>query len=246
MNGIFSESMLNMRYGYNSSQNQMDTWLFHQAYFGIGNGSLGLLHPFLLILGAFGRFRRRLKIIWYSKKPKGRSPIHENIVDLIIDMKRCNTIWGVQRISDELKILGISVSKKTVLKILRENGFIPPMTKFKPPSWRSVLDSFSRYWAMDFTTIFDANGIQIFIFAIIDIPSRRLILINSTANPKKNWLIQQFRNCSIGGHEFPRAMVHDRDGIYGKWLPNILQEPGLSIDANITAFSLGKPFHRTL
>jgi len=113
---------------------------------------------------------RRLKIIWCSKKPKGRPPIHENIIDLIIDMKRCNVIWGSQRISDELNLMGIHVSKKTVLKILRENGFVLPRTRFAPPSWKSVLDSFCRYWAMDFTTVFDSKGIQIFIFAIIEVP----------------------------------------------------------------------------
>jgi len=70
-------------------------------------------YPFLLIAGTCQRFMRRFKIIWSSKKAKGRPPIHENIVDLIIDMKRSHTIWGAQRISDELKLLGISVSKKT-------------------------------------------------------------------------------------------------------------------------------------
>ncbi len=38
--------------------------------------------------------------------------------------------------------------------------------------------------------------------------------------------LQQFRNCTTFGHQFPLAMVHDRDGIYGKWLPEILQEFG--------------------
>ena len=182
-------------------------------------------YPLLLIYGAYRRFARRFRIIWLPK-PRGRPPIHENIVDLILEMKRCNAIWGSQRISHELKILGICVSKKTVLKILRENGFIPPRTRFTPPPWSTVLDSLCRHWAMDFTTVFDSSGIQIFIFAIIEVPSRKLILINSTTNPTKGWLIQQFRNCCLSGHVFPSSMVHDRDGIYGHWLPEILQEFG--------------------
>jgi hypothetical protein len=149
---------------------------------------------------------------------------HENVVDLIIDMKRCNTIWGSQRISDELKLMGIRVSKKTVLKILRENGFVPPRTKFSPLSWKALYEAYSRFWSMDFTTVFDVMGVQIFIFVIIEIPSRQLIRISVTTNPDREWLIQQFRNCSIAGHIFPEAMVHDRDGIYGKWLPDILSE----------------------
>ena len=181
-------------------------------------------YPILLIVGTYRRFKRRLKIIWCSKKPKGRPTVHENVVDLIIEMKRCNWLWGAQRISDELKILGISVSKKTVLKILRESGYVPPKTKFCPPNWSSVLDSYKRYWAMDFTTVFDSKGVQLFIFAIIEIPSRKLILINVTATPNKEWIIQQFRNTFPA--EFPSAMLHDRDGIFGKWLPLILEEFG--------------------
>jgi putative transposase len=180
-------------------------------------------YPFLLILGAFRRLMRRLKIIWLPKPP-GRPPIHENVIDLIIEMKRCNRIWGAQRICDELKIMGIRVSKKTILKILRENGFVPPKTKFVPPSWEALYHAYSRFWSMDFTTVFDSRGVQLFIFVIVEFPSRKLVLINVTPNPDMEWLIQQFRNCSIAGHLFPEAMVHDRDGIYGKWLPRVLRE----------------------
>ena len=180
--------------------------------------------PVLLILGTLRRFRRRMRIIWRSKKPKGRPPIHENIVDLIIEMKRANWLWGAQRISDELKIMGISVSKKTVLKILKDSGYLPPKTKFSPPTWRSLLNSYKRYWAIDFTTVFDSSGIQLFILGIIEIPSRKLVLINVTANPSKEWIIQQFRNTFP--NEFPAAILHDRDGIYGQWLPGVLEEFG--------------------
>jgi len=104
-------------------------------------------YPLMLIIGSYRRIMRRLKIIWLPK-PKGRPPVHENVEDLILDMKRSNLQWGAQRISDELRLMGIQVSKKTVLKILRINGFMPPNIRFSPPPWRSVLDSFSRHWAM--------------------------------------------------------------------------------------------------
>ena len=177
------------------------------------------------MIGSYRRIVRRLKIIWLPKS-KGRPPVHENVVDLILDMKRSNTQWGGQRISDELKLMGIRVSKKTVLKILRVNGFVPPKLRFYPPPWRSILDSHKRHWAMDFTTVFDRNGVQLFIFSILELPSRQLILINSTANPTQAWLMQQFRNCCILGHSFPSAMVHDRDSIYGSWLPDFLKNYG--------------------
>ena len=73
-------------------------------------------------------------------------------------------------------------------------------------------------------TVFDSKGTQVFIFAIIEYPTRKLIIANSTANPTMSWVIQQFRNCSISGEPFPKAIVHDRDGIYGHWLPKVLQD----------------------
>jgi hypothetical protein len=56
------------------------------------------------------------------------------------------------------------------------------------------------------------------------VPSRRLIGINVTANPDKEWIIQQLRNSGFAGNKFPLAILHDRDGIYGKWLPLVLEE----------------------
>ena len=87
---------------------------------------------FLLIIGAYRRMVGIFKISWI-RKGRGRPPIHENIVDLILEMKRCNKICGAQRISDELRLMEIRVSKKSILKILKANGFSHLKTKFAPP-----------------------------------------------------------------------------------------------------------------
>jgi len=73
-----------------------------------------------------------------------------------------------------------------------------------------------------------------------------LILIDSTANPTKDWILQQFPNCCIFGYLLPAAMVQGRDGIYGKWLPEILQEPGMLVHQNIARVSLEKLIYPTL
>ena len=95
-------------------------------------------YPILLILRCLRRMARRFKIIWLGK-PKGRPPIHENVVDLIVEMKRENLGWGAQRISDELNLLGIKVSKKSVLKILRSCGFVPPKQDLLHPHGNLLL-----------------------------------------------------------------------------------------------------------
>jgi len=173
--------------------------------------------PILLIFGALRRIRRRLKCLWMPKG-RGRPAIPENIVDLILDMKRSNLLWGSKRIRDELLYLGICLHKRTIQRILKENGFTMPPMKFSSPTWKSLLSTSKITWAMDFTCIIDIKSFQIFVLVVIDTSTRKLVSINTTLFPDKNWIIQQFRNMAVEGVELPHQMVVDNDGIYGNWL----------------------------
>ncbi|MBT8374260.1 MAG: hypothetical protein KJN80_05045 [Deltaproteobacteria bacterium] len=162
-----------------------------------------------------------MKHLWFPKGP-GRPPVPENIVDLILDMKRSNLLWGALRISQELKLLGILLHKKTVSRILKENGFSSPPMKYQPPTWESLLASGSEVWAMDFCNIIDVKLFQIYIFGIININTRELILMSITLSPNRDWIVQQFRNLATDGIVFPRYLILDNDGIYGNWIDPIL------------------------
>ncbi len=69
-------------------------------------------YPLLLIIGAYKRIKKRIKYLWYPKGP-GRPPVPENIIDLILDMKRSNWPWGALRISQELMLMGIAAGNET-------------------------------------------------------------------------------------------------------------------------------------
>jgi hypothetical protein len=69
-----------------------------------------------------------------------------------------------QRISDELKYLGFLVSKKSHLKILKKNGFVPPKKKFDPPMWRALWDSYRRILGVYLISVFNITGRPLFIF----------------------------------------------------------------------------------
>ena len=174
-------------------------------------------YPFLLIIGAFKRIKMRLKILWLPRGP-GRPAVDESIVDLILDMKRSNWKWGSKRISQELKLLGISVHKKTVTRILCENGIIPPRVRFNPPPWRALIEPYKAKWALDFTCVMGSSGCQIFILVVIDYSTRELVWVNTTLNPTRYWLVQQFRNIALENIIFPEAMIVDNDQIFGSWL----------------------------
>ena len=180
-------------------------------------------YPVLLILGVFRRIKLRLKCLWIPKS-RGRPPISNEIIDLILEMKRSNWGWGSLRISQELALLGIKVSKTKVAQILRENGLVPPKTKVTPISWHAFYHHHKHIWAIDFTSIFDRPGNQLFVFSILDVASRKLASINISTNPDKFWVLQQFRNASMQSDQLPDFVVSDNDGIFGQWLKVELKE----------------------
>jgi len=180
-------------------------------------------YPILLIIGAIRRLRRRLKLIWVPRG-QGRPQISQEVVDLILEMKRDNPGWGNLRISQEIALLGISISDESVRIILRDNGFIPPRTRFTPITWSAFYAHHKHLWQIDLTSVFDCQGLQIFIFAAIDFESRTLVSINATLNPTREWIIQQICNASVLGFELPTAVIADNDGVYGKWLERDLKK----------------------
>lgn len=180
-------------------------------------------YPFLLIVGAIARVRRRLKIVWLPRG-RGRPPVPEDLVDLIVDMKRANRSWGALRISQELALLGLSVHKKTVQRILKENGMVPPKTRITPPTWSAFLKTYRHLWAIDFTSVFDSVGRQLFVLAIVDLATRQVASLNVTTRPTRAWIVQQLCNAEMNGFTLPEGLIADNDGIFGRWLEDDLHE----------------------
>ena len=180
-------------------------------------------YPVLLVVGAIRRFLRRCKIIWIPNG-RGRPSVSEEVINLILDMKRSNKGWGALRISQELAFLGITISKTTVATILKQNGFVHPSVRMTPISWEAFFNHHKHLWAMDFHCVYDISGNQIFVLVVLDIVTRELVSINATLNPDRNWIIQQFRNAEISGYKLPSALIADNDGIYGCWLDQAFKE----------------------
>ena len=124
-------------------------------------------YPLLLIVGVLRRIIRRANTLWQAKG-RGRPSVGEDVVELILDMKRSNWTWGALSISQELFLLGIHVHKKTVKRILLENGMVPPKTRVTPPTWTAFRNAHKDLWALDFTCVFDIQGAQVFMLSTVD------------------------------------------------------------------------------
>ena len=208
------------------------------------------LSPYALlrIMELLPGLNRRIRQVWVTKR--GRKPLSDETRTLIIELKTLNPRWGGQRISDELKKVGIYVSKKTVLKVLREEGLgaLPPHHGLR---WSEVLKNQGFVIGIDFTCVISLFGKQFFIFVILDLKTRVLLNLNATLHPTREWVSQQFRNAFLDLDVEPSLCVSDNDGIFGQWLDSFLSH---SFQMGLIKIPYRKPwyngrverFHRSL
>jgi Arc/MetJ family transcription regulator len=104
----------------------------------------------------------------------GRPPIDDDIRELVLRLARENTRWGYQRITGELKGLGIIVSATTVRKILRQAG-LGPAGKRSGLSWRAFLRAqAATMLAVDFFTVETISLRRLYVLFFIELGSRRV------------------------------------------------------------------------
>ncbi len=160
----------------------------------------------------------------YKNRQQGRPSTDHDIVKLVVEMKKNNPRWGARKIKGELRKLGLSISKTTVLKILKGHGFDPKKREFEE-TWRSFLNSHAkRFFSCDFVTVETAFLSRLYVFAIMDVSTREILTTAVTRHPTAQWLETIFRNCLMKVEDLPKYLVSDRDGIYGYWLKDFLDE----------------------
>jgi transposase InsO family protein len=105
-------------------------------------------------------------------------------------MKNDNLLWGVKRIQGELLKLDISLSTKTIRKILqafRRRGKIQSSL-----TWKKFLTAqIQSIYAMDFVTVDTLLGKRIYVFAIISHKTREIVRFALTENPTREFVRQQ-------------------------------------------------------
>jgi putative transposase len=178
--------------------------------------------PFLILMKKLSLANRKINIL-FSKNPKGRKPLEQKTIDLLLEMKQLNPTWGAQRISDELSKIGYKASKKTVLKYLEIFGLNSPISK-NTLSWYEFLNNHKFKIGIDFTSLISLFGHQLFIFVMIDLDTRKLLLINATFNPNSEWIKQQFRNAFYDLDKYPTLCICDRDQIFSGWFFKMMDD----------------------
>ena len=171
-------------------------------------------YPLFLFLKKFGLANRKIRVTIFPKKT-GRPPTKKIIIDKIIELKLLNSSWGGQKIADELFKIGIKITKHTVLKYLEVYGLRTP-PPFKKISWSEFINNHKFKIGLDFTSVIDVFGRQLFCLVILDLNLRELIYIRATTNPNAIWLKQQMLN-AFDGQKVPEICICDNDAIFGNW-----------------------------
>ena len=171
----------------------------------------------------------------YSDRRKnnpGRPRIAQDIEQIVCRMARENE-WGYDRIQGELKKLEIAISKSSVANILRRNG-LPPSPERKGLSWRVFLSRHASVFLcadMFQKEVWTFRGLTTaYVFFVIHLQTRRVILARATFSPTNQWLKQQTRHVLWACEEqgiAARFFLRDNDMLYPEGMDALLKSSGI-------------------
>jgi len=169
-------------------------------------------------------------------KKRGRpKKTSAEIRELVIRLAKENA-WGYTRIIGELKKLRItSLSRNTVMRILKENG-LDPAPKRGEDSWDSFIKRhFKTLWACDFftKTVWTALGPRTFhALFFINAHTRKVHIAGITKNPTREWVNKQAKSVSFlfqSNEKSDKLLIRDGDCKYSPGFDNVIAGYGVKV-----------------
>jgi putative transposase len=187
----------------------------------------------LVTPGTILRWHRRLVAKkWTYPHRVGHPPIDDAVAVLIERMARDNHRWGYQRIQDELRKLGHRVGASTIRRVLRRLRIAPAPVRDTDTTWRQFLRAQApTMLACDFFHVDCAVTLQrIYMFFVLEVPSRSVHLLGTTTNPDGQWTTQQVRNLMMDLDDRVtqfQFLVRDRAGQFTTLFDAMLADVGI-------------------
>jgi putative transposase len=168
-----------------------------------------------------------------QKKP-GRSPLSQEIRDLVVRFAQENPSWGYDRIQGALANVGYDLSATSVANILKEQGIEPAPQRKRQTTWHTFLKA---HWdvlaAVDFTTveIWSTKGlVTIYLLVVMELANRRVHFAGTSTNPDDQWMKQMARNLTAADDGFllgKRYLLMDRDSKFSEGFRAMLGDAGV-------------------
>ncbi|HYD02261.1 MAG TPA: integrase core domain-containing protein [Phycisphaerales bacterium] len=173
---------------------------------------------------------KRPKPVQPRRRP-GRPRTPERTRALVLRLAREND-WGYTRIQGELRKLGLTVGRGTVVNILREAGLPTGPNRSESPWYRFVEMHARTLWACDFlsTKVLTPTGfVHAFVLVFVHLASRRVHVTACTTKPDSAWVAEQARAfAAVVGNSGEAAVVtHDGDRKLGASFQSALKEQGV-------------------
>jgi transposase len=162
-------------------------------------------------------YRFRHPIRWkMSQKKGGRPKVTEEIIGLILTMKKENGQWGAKHIMGELLKLGIKLSRGTISNILKDNGFDP--TGNNTSKWEKWQAKHKDHiWAFDFFFIETIREMSCMCFVLIDIYTKEILALRvheGRGGIDTFWVAGTIAQAFAKFKRRPQKFIHDRDRLF--------------------------------
>jgi putative transposase len=168
----------------------------------------------------------------YPSRRPGRPRVGGEIGELVPRLARENPRWGYQRIAGELAGLGITVSVRTVRRLLREAG-LGPAGQRGGLSWRELIrGQAAAMLACDFLTVETVTLRRIYVLFFRELQSRRVHLAGPTEKPSGGWVAPQARNLAGSRCEreaLLRFLIDDHDAKFTAAFDEIFRIEGAEV-----------------
>ncbi len=165
------------------------------------------------------RYLNQLRLGFSNLAPRLRRPFASpqrtpiSIASLIREIHRENSDWGRWKIALAIWRIGVYVSPSTVRNILNspKPDYHRPEKKKVKLKQRAINGKYPNHiWSVDLTTIYIFFR-PLYIMAIIDHYSRKVLCLCTTFNPTAGWVIKQTHQTLLGFGK-PKHLISDYGG----------------------------------
>ncbi|MDQ3764769.1 MAG: integrase core domain-containing protein [Actinomycetota bacterium] len=165
------------------------------------------------------------------RRTGGRSTASE-LRQLVLRLASENPTWGYRRIHGELAGLGYQLAPSTVWSILKRAG-IDPAPRRSGPSWRQFLAAQAHgILATDFFCVDTLLLQRLYVLFVVEHATRRVHLLDITANPTGAWVAQQARSLLMDLGDRVSSftfLIRDRDSKFTGVFDAVFASEGIRI-----------------